>query len=150
MGLLILSTIFGFLLIDFLLIGIIPPILGIWPRISDLGNKERIMENSLISANTNMKGRHIESQVNNRRGFSAAILTHEHFFLRVNRLNYLLKIDVASIDRVEIRKSILGRELSIIFSINEEQLYFKLTSTKIDKWIQSFEEINVPVLKNEI
>ena len=150
MGLLILTAIFGLVLIDFLLIGFLPPLFGIWPRISELGKNEKIMESSLLSANTNLKGPHIESQVNKRRGFTAAVLTHKHFFLRVNRLNYLLKIDIPTIDRVEIGKSIIGKKANMIFSINSEQYFFEMTSTKIADWIRGFEKIGVPVFKNEI
>jgi hypothetical protein len=150
MGLLILTVIFGVVLIDFLLIGIIPPLLGIWPRISELGKNKRIMESSLLGASTNLKGKHIESQVNKRRGFSAAVLTYKHFFLRVNRLNYLLKIDVSAIDRIEIGKSIIGKNLTIIFSINSERYFFELRSTKMESWIQGFETIGVPVFRKEI
>ena len=150
MGLIVLTIIFGLLLIDFLLIGIVPPIMGIWPRISSLGNDERIFESSLLGANTNMKGKHIESQVNRRRGYTAAVLTKSHFYLRVNRLNYLLKIDVPTIDRIETGKGLLGKTLTMIFSVNSEQHFFEMTSTKIDSWVKSFEEILVPVNKNKI
>lgn len=150
MGLLILSTIFGLLLIDFLLIGIIPPIIGLWPRISSLGDNERIFESSLLDANTNMIGKHVESQVNKRRGYTAAVLTRKHFFLRVNRLNYILKIDVPTIDHVEIGKCFIGRKLKIIFINNGGSYYFELMSTKIDEWISGFKKIQVPVLKGKI
>ena len=100
---------------------------------------------SLLNSSSNP---HIESQVNNRRGFTAAVLTPKHFFLRVNRLNYLLKIDIPTIDRVEISKSIIGKKANIIFSINSEQYFFEMTSTKIADWIRGFEKIGVPVFKN--
>ncbi len=143
MSLLILTAIFGLILIDFLLIGFLPPVFGVWPRIKDLGNNPPIMESSLIGANTNIKGKYIDSMVNNRRGYQAAVLTKDHFYLKVNRLNYLLKIDVSSIKSIETAKGLLLKSLIMRLSNNGDDCYFEMSSTKLKEWLESFQSIGV-------
>lgn len=82
--------------------------------------------------------------VNNRVGYQAAVVTESHFYLRVNRLNYLLKVAVEDINSFEVTKGFLGiRTLVLWVNTNEGQRYFKFKSTKLDNWIESFRKVGV-------
>ena len=145
---LILTCIFGLLLIDFCLVGIVPPILKVWPSIKALGSSTPLIDGSLSWARTNMQGKFIKPMVNQRMGYQSATLTKEHFYLRPNRLNYILKIDVPSISAMEIKKEIIGKSITLRFSQDGTERFFTLKPKKFAEWVSCFESLGIP--KKEI
>ena len=131
----ILILIFGYLLIDFTIIGYLPKIFGIWPPISELGKKRPLIESYPHWIKTNIKVRFIESMVNNRMGYKTVTLTEDQIFLKNTRLTYLLKIDIPSVRYFEIEKNIFGKYIKLIFSENGDDLFFSFKPNNFTDWL---------------
>lgn len=69
----------GLFPLDLCLVGVLPPILGIYPRISEHGNDERLIDDIRPGAKTNIEGKQTDSVINKRTGYLALVLTRNHF-----------------------------------------------------------------------
>lgn len=141
--LIIFTIVIGFLLIDFSIIGFLPKVIGIWPAINGAKIKKPLIESYPHWVDTNIKGKFIDSMVNNRMGYKTVFLSEDQIVLKNTRLTYLVKINVPSIKYFEIKRNVWGKYIKIYFTENGAELFFSFKPRYFDDWLSCLSKIGI-------
>lgn len=128
----------GFL--DFFVIGFFVSKLGVFKKIDYKITGEKIIEDSSITASTNIKGFLVDEGVNKRRGYSKVVLHEKCIYLKNTIITYLLFVAFSDVSMIFIcreRKFVTVK----IFCGDNEYLMLSLKEKKSEEWIEVFLQI---------
>ena len=127
------------LLLDFTIVGFLPSKLGIWTSLKDLITGDILIEDSAyLSVQTDIKGKYVDSMINQRVGYKSLILTKGFLIVKNTYLTSLLNIKTDSIKRITTKKALLGKKLILYLEINNEDKYFNSTQKKLMNGLMRF------------
>lgn len=133
----ILVVLFGFLLFDFFLFGIIPSRFGIWPSIKKANFGDVLIDETIYWAQSSFKGKLIENAVNKRMGYRSAVLTSKCIYLKNTNRTYLLCVYFDDVVSVSVENKIFGKIIKLNLRRDD---YLEFKPKRPDFWIENIKE----------
>ena len=142
MGLFIFSIIICLIIVDFLLVGLVPKLIGIWPALSDyIDATQKPKTLKFYTIKTNSDNKLFQSLINYRVQILKIVLTEKFLIIRNTLLTCLTPIKIDEIKYYTVESGIKGKRLHLAFDENGAERYLKFWPDNLQEWEAALKNI---------